>query len=75
MTECVSQLPYDFEFQRPLVVKFSQLDLSADAGILLARQADEKLQVCRGVADCIEEWRDPSKIEHSLHPLISQRVY
>ena len=62
MTECVSQLPYDFEFQRPLVVKFSQLDLSADAGILLARQANEKLQVCRGGLTVLRSGETPAKL-------------
>jgi hypothetical protein len=56
-------------------VQFSDLELSADAGILLARQAEAQVQVCEGIAACIEEWRDPNKITHSLHQLVSQRVY
>lgn len=75
MTECFSELPYDFYDHHPLVVKFSDLQLSSDAGILLARQAEEKEQICRGVANCIEDWRDPNKITHTLHQLVSQRVY
>lgn len=75
MTECISEVAYDFDVQRPLVVKFSELELSADAGILLARQAEEKLQICQRLSECIEDARDPNKIEHSLHQLISQRVY
>jgi hypothetical protein len=57
------------------VVRFSDLELSSDAGILLARQAEQQLQVCQRIAECIEEWRDPVKIQHSLHQLVSQRVY
>lgn len=75
MTECFSELHYDFYDHRPLVVKFSDLQLSSDAGILLARQAEEKEQICRAVANCIDDWRDPNKITHTLHQLISQRVY
>lgn len=75
MTECDSELPYDFYAQRSLVVRFSDLELSADAGILLARQAEAQVQVCAGIAACIDEWRDPNKIIHSLHQLVSQRVY
>jgi hypothetical protein len=75
MTECNSELSYDFSFGRALVVQFSDLELSSDAGILLARQAEEKVQVCQGLAECIEEWRDPNKITHSLNQLVSQRVY
>jgi len=75
MTECKSDLPYDFYSQRSLVVRFSDLELSSDAGILLARQAEPKMQVCQAIADCIKEWRDPDKITHSLPQLVSQRVY
>lgn len=75
MTECISPLPYNFYEQRQLVVRYSDLELSSDAGILLARQAEEKEQICRGLAECIEEWRDTNKITHSLHQLVSQRVY
>jgi hypothetical protein len=75
MTECGLELPYDFYSQRALVVQFSDLELSSDAGILLARQAEEKVLFCRGLAQCIQEWRDPNKITHSLEQLVSQRVY
>jgi hypothetical protein len=75
MTECNSELPYDFYEQRSLVVQFSDLELSCDAGILLVRQAEEQMQICRHLADCIEEWRDPNRITHSLQQLVSQRVY
>jgi hypothetical protein len=75
MTECNSDLPYDFYSHRSLVVRFSDLELSSDAGILLARQAEAQMQVCQAIAECIEEWRDPDKITHSLPQLVSQRVY
>ena len=50
MTECISPLPYDFYQQRKLVVRYSDLELSSDAGILLARQAEEQEQICRGIS-------------------------
>ncbi len=75
MTECISPLPYNFYQQRQLVVRYSDLELSSDAGILLARQAEEQEQICRGLAECIEEWRDTNKVTHSLQQLVSQRVY
>jgi len=75
MTECDLELQYDFYAQRSLVVRFSDLELSSDAGILLARQAEEQVQVCQGLAEGIEEWREEHKIRHSLRQLVSQRVY
>jgi hypothetical protein len=50
MTQCDSDLEYDFYPQRSLVVRFSELELSSDAGILLARQAEAQVQVCRGIS-------------------------
>jgi Transposase DDE domain group 1 len=75
MTACEKELPFDFYQPRPLCVQFSDLELSSDAGILLVRQADERLNVSAGIANCIEEWRDPAKVTHSLGQLVSQRVY
>jgi hypothetical protein len=75
MTECEKELRFDFYQPRPLQVQFSDLELSSDAGILLARQADERLQVSSGIAACIKEWRERTKITHSLRQLVSQRVY
>jgi Transposase DDE domain group 1 len=75
MTACETELPFDFHQPRPLDVRFSDLDLSSDAGILLVRQAEERLQVCAGITKCIDEWRDPAKLTHSLEQLVSQRVY
>ena len=66
MTGCQSELPLDFYHVRPL---------SSDAGLLLVRQAEERLGICHGLAKCIDEWRDPEKLRHSLSDLVSQRVY
>jgi hypothetical protein len=75
MTACDSDVRLDFYQKRPLTVKFSDLDLSSDVGILLARQAEEELQICQELTACIEDWRDPNKITHPLGQLVSQRVY
>ncbi len=75
MTVCDLELPFNFYSKRALVVRFSDLELSSDVGILLARQAEKQVQVCQGLAECIEDWRDPNKITHSLLQLVSQRVY
>jgi Transposase DDE domain group 1/RTX calcium-binding nonapeptide repeat (4 copies) len=75
MTVCHPELQFNFLSDRPVVVKVSDLELSSDAGILLARQAEEQVQVCRTIDSCIEDWREPNKITHSLEQLVSQRVY
>lgn len=75
MTPCDSDITFDFYQQHPLCVKFSDLDLSSDVGILLASQAESRLHICQDIAECIDEWRDPAKITHTLPQLVSQRVY
>jgi hypothetical protein len=68
-------LPYDFYHKKTLEVKFSGLDLSSDAGFLLLRQTEEQERVCDGIAACLDDNRDPSKITHTLNQLVSQRIY
>lgn len=75
MTECETDLPLDFYGLRPLAVQFSDLELSSDAGLLLVRQADQRISLCAELAACIEEWRDPHKVIHGLEQLVRQRVY
>lgn len=75
MTPCDSDVTLDFYQDHPLCVQFSDLDLSSDVGILLAAQAESRIHICQDIADCIEEWRDPDKLTHSLPQLVAQRVY
>lgn len=75
MTDCKTELPIDFPSSRPLDVRFSGLDLSSDAGLMLVRQVDERLGLSAQLAGNIEEWRDPAKIIHSRVQLVQQRVY
>ncbi len=75
MAEFDSKIPLNFSTPKPLEVKFFGLDLSSDAGLLLVRQAEEKLQVCSRLADCLVDNREQSKVKHPLAQLIGQRVY
>jgi len=75
MADFSSQFSLNFFTKKPLEAKFSCLDLSSDAGVLLVRQVEEQLKICGGLADCLEDSREPGKVKHSLHQLISQRVY
>jgi hypothetical protein len=75
MAALSSQFPLEFFTQKPLEVKFSQLDLSSDAGLLLVRQAEEQLKICERLAACLTDEREQAKVKHPLSQLISQRVY
>ena len=75
MKDFSNKLPFNFASKKPLEVKFSGLDLSTDAGLLLVKQAEENLKVCQGMADCLEDKREQHKVKHPLFQLISQRIY
>lgn len=75
MPPTFSSLPLNFFSKKPLEVKFSELSLSSDAGLLLVRQAEENIKLCQGIADCLNDKREQAKIEHTLTQLITQRVY
>jgi len=65
------KVPFEFYKVRSLEATFSGLDLSSDAGILLARQAEAQVQICQGMAEQISDPRDPLKTTHSLEQLVS----
>ncbi len=75
MKKLSEKLPFNFNTKKPLEVKFSGLDLSSDAGLLLVKQADENLKVGQGISNCLEDDREQHKVKHSLFQLVSQRIY
>jgi len=75
MTDCTTQLSFDFYTRSRLSVDFRGGDLTSDAGVLLLRQADEGLGLTEGFASCIRDWRNPFFIVHTLTDQVRQRVY
>jgi hypothetical protein len=74
MTNKSSNISLNFLKKKALLIKFSQLDLSGDSGLLLVRQAEEKTKICHGIADCLGDNRQEGKVKHSKVRLILQRV-
>jgi len=62
-------------FDKPLVAKFDQRDGSSDGGAILLAAADRRLGLSERLAACIKDRRQPGKIEHTVHELLSQRLY
>ena len=54
---------------------FSGGHLSSDGGALLLRQIDRGLGVCRALAQCFQDHRNPIWVEHSVQHLVSQRIH
>jgi hypothetical protein len=75
MTDVIP-LPFDLPsvHRKKLTVDFAGGKQSSDAGLLLLRQAERKLGVCRRLADAMPERRDLSRIRHAMFELVTARV-
>ena len=59
---------------RQVQADFSGGHLSSDGGVLLLRQMDHRLGLCRALAQCFTDRRDPDLIDHSVEQLLAQRI-
>jgi hypothetical protein len=75
-TECNTDR---FDFQplekRKLVGVFDGGAITSDAGALLLREVETKLEIIGRFAGCFTDHRDPNRTVHSVAELIGQRVY
>jgi hypothetical protein len=62
-------------FGKQLTVKFDQREGSSDGGAILLAAADRRLGLSERLAACIKDRRQPGKIEHTVHELLTQRLY
>jgi hypothetical protein len=76
MTECKQQ-GFEFEghFSRQVTARFDGGQQTSDAGGLLLRQTDRRLNLLSRFAACFVDGRDPNRIEHPVEEMVSQRVY
>lgn len=56
-------------------VAFDGGNQSSDGGVLLLRQAEARLGVCRRLADAMPDRRDPMRIEHTMRELVTARAF
>lgn len=76
MTEC-TQTSFEFQahFSRAVRAQFDGGTMTSDAGGLLLRETDRRLQLLPRLAQCFLDGRDPARIEHSVAEMVAQRVY
>src|ERR1700735_629213 len=69
-------LPFDLPAVRrkKLTVDFDGGNQSSDGGLLLLRQAERKLGVCRRLSDEMPDRRDPDRIRHAMFEMVTARV-
>jgi hypothetical protein len=75
MTEC-TQTNFGFQahFSRQVTGQFDGSTMTSDAGGLLLRETDRRLNLLPRLAQCFLDGRDSSRIQHSVAEMISQRV-
>ncbi|MBI2969828.1 MAG: IS1380 family transposase [Gammaproteobacteria bacterium] len=62
-------------FPQRLVARFDQRRGSSDGGAILLKAADQRLGLSERLAACMTDRRQDGKVSHSLHELLSQRLY
>jgi len=69
-------LPFDLPAVRrkKLTVDFDGGTQSSDAGLLLLREAERKLGVCRRLADAMPDRRDPDRVRHEMFEMVMART-
>ena len=75
-TQCI---PSQFNFGklkgRKVIANFEGGKITSDAGIVLIAELDKKLQITSRFAECFQDYRHPSYVDHSVKELVAQRLY
>jgi len=76
MTECTqSQFQFAPHFARQVIARFDGGQMTTDAGGLLLRETDLRLNLLTRFAECFVDRRNPTLTKHSVRELVAQRVY
>ncbi len=60
--------------KKKVEVKFTMEDTSNDGGLLLLREVEKQIGLINGLANCIQDNRHQSYVDHSIESMLSQRV-
>src|SRR6202163_2863253 len=60
--------------RKNLTVDLDGGNQSSDAGLLLLRQAERELGVCRRLAEAMPDRRDPDRIRHAMFEMVMARA-
>ncbi|MGD8385340.1 MAG: IS1380 family transposase [Lysobacterales bacterium] len=76
MTECTqSSFGFEAHGSREVVARFDGGTMSSDAGGLLLRQTDRRLNLLPRLAGCFQDGRDARYTKHQVAEMVAQRVY
>ncbi len=75
-TACIPQLTFPGQgFRQPVVAKFDQAHASTDGGAILFKSVDTFLGLSQRLAACLDDPRQPGKIQHEGSELLRQRLF
>jgi hypothetical protein len=75
MTSCIPQLSFSFYRHQAIRADFSGGQITSDAGLLPLRAFDQRHGLTRGLAECVCDDRDDSRVSHPGLSLLRQRLY
>src|SRR5262245_66338908 len=69
-------LPFDVSSVRrkKLTIDFDGGNQSSDGGLLLLREAERQLGVCRRLAEAMPDRRDPDRVRHAMVEMVMARA-
>jgi len=71
----LSQLNFSKIGRTKVHASFDTPSMTSDFGVQLLREVDSRTQIIAKISSCIEDWRHPSYVTHSLEDLLRQRVF
>jgi hypothetical protein len=75
-TDCIAQVTFNFDRKRkPVVAAFDAEHASSDGGAILLKGIDTQLGLTKRLAACLQDERQPGKIQHQTLELFRQRVF
>jgi hypothetical protein len=75
MTELIrNEIRFPAIARKKITAAFDGGRLTSDGGVLLLSQAERKMEICRQLAACIADPRDPSCVIHRLEDILRARV-
>jgi hypothetical protein len=75
-TDCIAQVTFEFDPKRkPVVAVFDAEHASSDGGAILLKGIDTQLGLTKRLAACLDDSRQPSKVQHQTLELLRQRVF
>lgn len=76
MTQC-TQDGFEFEahFSRDVVARFDGGAVTSDAGALLLRATERRINLMPRLAECFDDHRNPVLTQHTVREMVAQRVY